>query len=224
LKTGPHGDFIYEVTGISAGNLDDFNKGTYRHPGRNSKMSEKLRQLKKMGFSIKYKGIQSPQLLLNLKMTDGDLPEIIGEALLHKWIYGSSKLNDVIKKLEENDPLNYYGGKTINQRFYEYKLKRFLVEAAMGMTDDAVWNCNRDEIGEVIIVDSNKRKKPFHSYNLNHLGEYLINNTRFEQPSTGEDENNPGHRHKTGKKYYYGWLYEENGKYKFKINLQVRFN
>lgn len=47
----------------------------------------------------------------------------------------------------------------------------------------------------------------------------------FEQPSTGEDGDNSGNprRTKGAKKYYYGWLYEEDGELLFKINLQVRF-
>ena len=54
---------------------------------------------------------------------------------------------------------------------------------------------------------------------------YLLNNTKFEQASTGEDETHPGlENHNAKKKYYFGWLYEENGSHYIKLNLQIRFN
>lgn len=74
----------------------------------------------------------------------------------------------------------------------------------------------------------------FHIYDFNLFREYLINNTSFEQASTGEDPLNPGNiNEKSDKKYFYGWLYNTNSEgtlFKvtdellFKINLQIRFN
>lgn len=48
--------------------------------------------------------------------------------------------------------------------------------------------------------------------------------TKFDSPSTGEDENRPGYpRANAKKKFFYGWLYEEKGEYRIKLNLQVHF-
>ncbi len=45
----------------------------------------------------------------------------------------------------------------------------------------------------------------------------------FEHPSTCEAAENLGNPKETGKKYRYGWLYNEDELLKMKINLQVRF-
>jgi hypothetical protein len=95
----------------------------------------------------------------------------------------------------------------------------------MGMTSEKPWQGIYDATGGVIICKQDGDIVCFHIYDFNLFREYLLNNTKFEQPSTGEDEDNPGTPRTTKgtKKYYYGWLFEENDELLFKINLQVRF-
>ncbi|MBK6354908.1 MAG: HpaII family restriction endonuclease [Saprospiraceae bacterium] len=50
---------------------------------------------------IKFKGIQSSQLWRNLKMVDGDLPEIIANCLLNRWIYRTPVLSELVTLLEK---------------------------------------------------------------------------------------------------------------------------
>ena len=99
----------------------------------------------------------------------------------------------------------------------------------MGMTPETPWSDFYDADGGQIVVKKDGDIVCYHIYELNRFRQYLLNATRIEQPSTGEDENNPVHIRldpKTGKPkkpYLFGWLYQENGNYFLKINLQVRF-
>jgi len=225
FNTGLGNNFIFEIENNLNTSLDEFNLETYKPSGRISKITARLRKLIDLGSKIKFDGIQSKQLWRNLKMIDGDLPELLAHALVYRWIERDSSILNIADILEKNDPLNFYNGEKSNQKLYEYKLKRFLAECAMGMTSETPWHGIYDATGGVIIPKKDGDIVCFHIYDFNLFREYLINNTIFEQPSTGEDEENPGHirTRKGTKKYYYGWLYEENEKLYFKINLQIRF-
>lgn len=223
FNTGVGNNFIFSTDQKLSETVSSFNQRTYKAPGNLSKLTVRLNELEKESIVLDYETIQSNQLWRNLKMIDGDLPEILAWALYYRWSSRKSKLNEVAEILEDKDPMNFYNGQKSTQKFYEYKIKRFLTEAAMGMTSETPWNGEYDSFGGVIIAKKDGDILCFHVYDFNLFRNYLINNTFFEQPSTGEDSNNPGNPKSTGKKYHYGWLYEENNRLKYKINLQIRF-
>jgi len=226
FNTGPGNNFIYEIQNQLSISLEQFNRTTYKPDHGISKITYRLQKIiNDFGLGIQFNSTQSLQLWRNLKMVDGDLPVLLSHALLIRWIDRESSLKKVVEILEERDPMNFYSGERTNQRLYENKIKRFLSECAMGMTSETPWNGMYDATGGVIVCKQDGDIVCFHIYDFNLFREYLFNNTIFEQPSTGEDGNNPGQKRmtKSTKKYYYGWLYEESEKLFFKINLQIRF-
>lgn len=222
-KPGAGNNFIFEVENKLDQSVADFNKNTYAPPDRSSKITYRLKKLENLGCAVNFYKIQSSKLNKNLRMIDGDLPAIMGYALKYRWLYQKPNLIDVCELLEEKDPLNFYEREKSKQKLYQYKIKKFLVESAMGMTSETEWDGEYDSFGGVIIAKEDGDVVCFHIYDFNLFRNYLINNTAFEQPSTGEDEFNPGHQRTKGKKYFYGWLYEEEERLYYKINLQVRF-
>jgi hypothetical protein len=234
FNTGSGNNFIFEIANKSNIPVDEFNKATYIGPNRISKITYRLNQLVNLGCKIKFKEIQSNQLWKNLKMIDGDLPEIIAYSLKYRWIYRLKTLKKVTEFLEDKDPLNFYENEKSEQKFYEYKIKKFLSECTMGMTSETPWHGEYDSFGGAIFVKKDGDIVCFHIYDFNLLRNYLLNNTYFEQAGTGEDKNNPGNelkkikkkkdeKNKSSKEFFYGWLYEEQGNLYFKINLQIRF-
>lgn len=226
FNTGLGNNFIYGINTNKNISIPEFNQTTYKPEGKISKLTFRLQKLiNDYSAVIKFKGIQSSQLWRNLKMVDGDLPDIIACCLLYRWIDRTPVLSELVTLLENRDPLNFYNGEQSEQKLYDYKLKKFLAECAMGMTSEKPWQGIYDATGGVIICKQDGDIVCFHIYDFNLFREYLLNNTKFEQPSTGEDEDNPGTPRTTKgtKKYYYGWLFEENNELLFKINLQVRF-
>lgn len=224
FNTGPGNNFIYKVNLEFPINVSNFNIETYNGPKGISKITYRLQELERNGAQFSYKSIQSSQLWRNLKMVDGDLPEILGWALYYRWKERISSLKEISLILEERDPLGFYVSGINDQRFYEYKIKKFLTEAAMGMTSETPWTGEYDSFGGIILAKKDGDVLCFHIYDFNIFRNYLLENTFLEQAGTGEDPQNPGNKKSgAGKKYYYGWLYEEDHEYNFKINLQVRF-
>lgn len=224
FNTGKGNNFIFNVEDKLMTSLSAFNINTYSPPDRISKITYRLKELESLGAIFSFKTVQSSQLWRNLKMIDGDLPEILAWGLYYRWINREPSLKNVSQILEDKDPLNFYSGEKSPQRLYEYKIKRFLTEAAMGMTSETPWLGEYDSFGGVIIAKNDGDIVCFHIYNFNIFRNYLLENTIFEQPSTSEDPLRPGNINpKSKKNYRYGWLYNDDSQLKFKINLQIRF-
>ena len=225
--SGDNTNFIYKVEFPEGVNVDcdTFNADTY--DGVPSKISARLAKIEELGGRVSFDSIQSDCLTQNLRTIDDALPVILANALLLKYTKSISSWAQIIEELNAQNPLGYRI--SANSPVYEVKIARFLQDAAMGMTPETPWSGFYDADGGQIVVKKDGDIVCYHIYELNRFRQYLLNATRIEQPSTGEDENNPGHIRldsKTGKPkkpYLFGWLYQENGNYFLKINLQVRF-
>ena len=221
FNAGPGTNFIYEIKLKNGENIDvdEFNRMTYV----TNKITNRILELDRMGAKIEFVGIQSNTLFQNLRMIDGDLPQIIAEMLLVRYRYKKNKINYCVNKLQELNPLEFDLSR--GWPFYEYKVKKFLQDAAMGMTPETVWTGIYDATGGQIIVKDSGDVVCYHIYEQNQFLNFLLNSTYLEQPSTSEDSSNPGHiEPNPNKNFFFGWVYEENGKYYLKINLQVRMN
>lgn len=143
----------------------------------------------------------------NLKLIDSDLPEICAYMILEYYKNGTALIKKSIDVLKEENPLHY--DLSYNHPYYEYKIKRFLSDCALGLYPSKIWDGTADATGGYIIVSKEGNVLCYHLFNRNEFENYLINNSRFETGST--------HRHDFGK------IYKENGKYFIKLNLQIRF-
>ena len=211
--SGDNTNFIYKVEFPEGVNVDcdRFNAETY--DGLPSKISVRLAKIEELGGTISFNRIQSDCLTQNLRTIDGELPIILANALLLKYTKSISSWAQIIEELNAQNPLGYRIAD--NSPVYEVKIARFLQDAAMGMTPETPWSGFYDADGGQIVVKKDGDIVCYHIYELNRFRQYLLNATRIEQPSTGEDENNPGHIRldsKTGKPkkpYLFGWLYQE---------------
>ena len=118
-----------------------------------------------------------------------------------------SSVESLTEIINKTNPLNY--DNQFAHTFYEYKIKRFLTDVALGMTPSKVWNGIYDATGGYLIVKENGDVLCYHIYNRNQFEDYLFQNTKLETASSS--------RHEFGK------IYTKNGKAYFKLNLQIRF-
>lgn len=220
FNPGAGTNFIYKLTppkGLQF-NVAKFNADTLVK----SKISTRLNALENSGFQIEFYKIQSENLQQNLELIDSKLPDILAFMVWQKYKEGISNIADLLNLLNKNNPLNFNLSK--GHPFYEYKIKTFLVDSALGMTAETVWTGKYDATGGIIIVKETGDLVCYHIYNRNEFEDYLLNSTKLEQPSTSEDENNPGFATtKSSKPFKFSWVYEENGELFIKLNLQIRF-
>ncbi len=139
-------NFIYEIEGESLLDLDVINLIEEK-----PKIVNRIAKLKENGFKIHFHDIQSKTLKLNLQLIDSDLPEILAALLLIK--YSNTGVSTIVKTLEilkSENPLTF--DLSEGHPFYEYKLKNFLTDAALGMTPSKRWDGHYDATGGIIIV------------------------------------------------------------------------
>jgi hypothetical protein len=219
-------NFIFKITKPTSVKFDlkKFNSDTLilsKETG-NSKISLRIKELEKLKFQIKFQKIQSDNLQLNLTLIDSQLPELLANMVYSKYKEGISKLTDLLKEISIKNPLDFDISK--GHPFYEYKIKNFLTESALGMTPESVWTGKYDATGGIIIVKDDGELVCYHIYNRNEFQDYLLNNTKLEQASTSEDENNAGFpKTLKAKPYKFGWVYQDNNELYIKLNLQIRF-
>lgn len=225
LNPGPGTNFIYALKHDDRQvlDIDAFNRETYGKDKDGGKISKRINRLIERGFKIDFEKIQSEVFQLNMELIDRDLPLIMSYLLLYKYQYKKNKTVDLLELLKQKNPLNY--NLSFEHPFYKYKLVGLLYDYALGMTPEKVWKGSYSTTGGIIIVKEDGDVICYHVYDKNIFQEYLLDNTKLEQPSTSEDEVTPGRADtNAAKKYFYGWVYEENGNYYIKLNLQIRFS
>jgi len=229
FNPGAGTNFIFKIITPSNSSIDfkRLNTETLIHSknSKSSKISLRLMELESLNLKVVFDSIQSKNLHLNLKLIDSQLPEILAHLVYTKYKTSKSNLTDLLEEINIKNPLDFDLSK--GHPFYEYKIKNFLTENALGMTPETVWNGKYDATGGIIIVKTNGDLVCYHIYNKNEFQDYLIKNTKLEQAATSEDDNNPGFaknkKNAKIKPYKFGWIYEENGELFIKLNLQIRF-
>lgn len=222
FNAGPGTNFIFEVSLPShiKIDIDAFNKETY---GNNRRLSSRILKLKRdYGAEFVFDRVQSPCFYQNLRTIDGDMPFLLSQLLLLRFLNQTTDVSHCVRALTKINPLDF--DIENHGEVYEYKIKRFLQDCSLGMVPEKPWTGRYDATGGQIIVKEDGDVLCYHIYELNRFLDYLYYNTKFETASTSEDETNPGHpRPNPKKKFFFGWLYEENGKLYIKLNLQIRF-
>ncbi|MRN39101.1 HpaII family restriction endonuclease [Neisseria sp. N95_16] len=144
----------------------------------------------------------------NLVLIDSKLPEILAEMLYQYYSGNAVSTADLSARVCTKDPNGYdYSN---NHQFYEYKIKRLLCGAALGMRPAEIWHGKYDATGGYLVVRQDGEIVCYHLYSHNQFEDYLFLNTKFETPSSS--------------RHHFGDIYEQNGRYFLKLNLQIRFS
>lgn len=200
INAGKTTNFVYEVAGaITDEVMNSFN--AY------SKFKEKMSYLESAGCELGYAGMANEVFENNLLLIDGDLPEICANLLVEYYSTGTSKVEEALDVIVQENPLGYNLSK--GHPFYQYKFKKFLTESALGMLPSKAWDGTADATGGYIIVREDGEVLCYHLFNRNEFENYLLKNTKFETASTS--------------RHQFGSIYKENDKYYLNLNLQVRF-
>lgn len=205
LNAGKTTNFVYKIIHQYTNIIRETNE-IYK-VSRNKKHTNvrgRIENIIKNNGTIMYIKMQNKTFKDNLILFDSRMDELIAQTLLYFYKDGISNCNDMIKKLEEENPMKFG-----NVHAYSYKFKKFLTSVALGMRPATEWNGIDEASGGYIIVTREGNVLAYHIYNRNHFENYLLNNTKYETASTSRHD--------------FGELYEENGETHIKLNLQIRF-
>ncbi|NMH88924.1 HpaII family restriction endonuclease [Flavivirga algicola] len=204
LNAGRTTNFIYKIVGT---NLTENDILQINSIDSRRKIMDRIVQIKNKGGAFEFVKTEKQIFSNNLVLIDSLLPEILSQIIFGFYSSKSSNLTELVNEIAEKNPLKF---DTQNEhKFYEYKIKRFLTDVALGMMPSKVWTGQYDATGGYLIVKENGDVLCYHIYNRNEFEDYLLNNTKLDTASSS--------RHDFGK------VYTENDQLCFKLNLQIRF-
>ena len=200
LNAGTTTNVQFEVLGIDSRQLESINT-IAAHRDRMATIYEN-------GGSLKFKEIKNNTFNNNLLFVDCCLPVFVGECLRLQNIPGAeTSVKAIVEQVAAENPFHYMGDNC--GAFYESKMKKLLIAAALGMTPGKAWNGRYDANGGYLVVRKDGEIVCYHFYNMNDVEDYLYNNTRFECASRS--------------RYDFGYLYMEGAQCCIDLNLQIRF-
>lgn len=203
LNAGKTTNFIFKVSGkLTDSEIEEINLIDSK-----SKIKDRINRILELKNTLQFVKTQNEVFSNNLILIDSRMPEILSEMVLQFFINSDSGVKEILDQVSSKNPLNY--DTSNNHRFYDYKLKRFLTDVALGMMPSSVWTGQYDATGGYLVVKEDGEVLCYHIYNRNQFEDYLLNNTKFETASSTRHD--------------YGSIYEENGQLFFKLNLQIRF-
>ena len=204
LNAGKTTNIIYQIQNIKSNSVEF---ARINNIDSKSKIKDRLDEIRKLGGKLEFSTLEHGIFKNNLVLIDSLLPSIVAEITLSFFTTNFSKIKDLCNEIDHKNPLKY--DKKYSHAFYEYKIKRFLTDVALGMMPSKVWNGVYDATGGYLIVKKNGDVLCYHIYNRNQFEDYLFHNTKLETASSS--------RHEFGK------IYEQDGDIHFKLNLQIRF-
>lgn len=199
INAGNGTNFVYKIENCNEETMNEANAINSR-----SKIIERINFLKEKGCTLIPAGMVSDKFKENLEFVDSKMPEIISYMVLYRYLYGLKEVSKVIEKLVEYNPINFS-----NEKMYEYKIKKLLCACALGMTPEKKWEGEEDANGGYIVVKEDGSVVCYHIYNRADFEKYLLNETIFETASTT--------------RHNFGSVYFNEGEFKLRFNLQVRF-
>lgn len=203
LNAGKTTNFIYRITG----NINDEDMKEINNINDRSKIRSRVKAIEKKGFLMDFIKVSTEMFNLNLQIIDSRMPNILA-ALLEGFYSGKgTSMKELLEHIQIKNPCNF--NDTLGHDFYEYKIKSFMRDVALGMVPSKTWAGKFDATGGYIIVREDGEIVCYHIYNHNEFQEYLLQNVKFETPSSS--------RHDFGK------IYKIEGKYFINLNLQLRF-
>ena len=204
LNAGKTTNFTYKILGLrlTKNDIKQINSIQTR-----SKIMDRIVHIRNKGGDFKFVKTERKIFSNNLILIDSLLPEILAQIVLDFYSSKSSHLTDLVNKTAVENPLNF--DTENDHKFYEYKIKRFLTDVALGMMPSLVWTGEYDATGGYLIVKDNGDVLCYHIYNRNEFEEYLLNNTKLETASSS--------------RHGFGEIFEVNCELYFNLNLQIRF-
>lgn len=204
LNAGKTTNFIYQILGFKP-TTDEVK--FINNIDTKSKIKDRVEEIKMRGGNFKFVAMENKIFNNNLVLIDSLLPNIVAEILKTYYTTTLNSIKDLTSHINIANPLNY--DTQFSHTFYEYKVKRFLTDVALGMTPSKVWTGVYDANGGYLIVKENGDVLCYHIYNKNQFEDYLFANTKLETASSTRHD--------------FAQLYQVDGQYYFKLNLQIRF-
>ena len=148
LNAGKTTNFIYKIVHNYPDLIREANEIYKVSGGKNhTDVRGRISKIIKENGTLEYRKMNNQIFEDNLVLIDSNMDRIIAETLLYFYKDGISNCNEMVEKLEQENPMNYG-----NVNAYRYKFKKFLTAVALGMKPATVWDGLDEATGGYIVV------------------------------------------------------------------------
>lgn len=176
-------------------------------PESPNEVAERMRMIERLGGVLKYSDVADRVFRCNLLMIDLHFPRMLTEMVRLMYLEGITRVPELTERIKEINPLKIKDELIQKHRFYEYKMKQFLVALALGMRPAKIFNGIHSAIEGLLLVDGQGEVLCYHQSRYRVFADFLYLNSRFEKGSLEKDK--------------YGFLERENGTWYFKLNAKI---
>ena len=157
---------------------------------------------------LKYSDVADRVFRCNLLMIDLHFPRYVGR----RWCVSCTwtalpRVAELTERIKEMNPLKIKDELINKHRFYEFKMKQFLLALATGMRPAKIYNGTDSAVEGMLLTNGDGGVLCYHKSDRQTFADFLYRNTRFEKGSVDKDK--------------YGFLERENGVYYFKLNVKI---
>lgn len=167
----------------------------------------RMLMIERLGGLLKFNDAADKIFRSNLGMIDLHFPRVLGEMCRTMHMEGITRVSELVEHIKVINPLKIKDELITKHRYYEHKMKEFLLALALGMRPAKLYNGTESAVAGFLMVDSQGELLCYQKSDRQVFADFLYNNTRFEKGATNKDK--------------YGYLEKENGAYYFKLNLKI---
>ncbi len=168
---------------------------------------DRMLLIERLGGVLKYSDVADKIFRSNLSMIDLHFPRMLAEMVRTMHLEGTNRIDELTARIQTINPLKIKDELITKHRYYEYKMKCFLMAIALGLRPAKLFNGTDSAVAGMVVVGREGDICCYHKANKALFEEYLFHNTRLEKGSTEKDK--------------YGYLERENGAYYFKLNVKI---
>lgn len=176
-------------------------------PESPNEVAERMMLIERLGGILKYSDVADRVFRSNLQMIDLHFPRVLTEMVRIMHLDGITRISKLTEVIKQTNPLKIKDELINKHRFYEFKVKQFLMALALGMRPAKIYNGQDSAVEGILLVDGSGEVLCYHKSGKETMENFLFLNTRLEKGSLDKDK--------------YGFLEKENGTYYFKLNAKI---
>lgn len=176
-------------------------------PESPTEVTDRMLMIERLGGVLKYADVADRVFRANLQMIDLHFPRMLCEMVRLMHLEGITRVSELTARIQEINPLKIKDELIQKHRYYEFKMKQFLLTLALGMRPAKIYNGTDSAIQGMLLTDTNGDVLCYHQSDRRTFADFLFQNTRFEKGPLEKDK--------------YGFLERENGVYYFKLNAKI---
>lgn len=105
-----------------------------------NEVAERMMMIERLGGVLKYSDVADRVFRSNLLMIDLHFPRVLTEMVRIMHLDGISRISELTEVIKQMNPLKIKDELINKHKFYEFKMKQFLMALALGMRPAKIYN------------------------------------------------------------------------------------